>query len=285
MGTTQRLRGETEDAVEKIPELLLQIKSIFFIGLSIGILINYPTLVRAKSNNPINSKLKEAASKQKEPPNRGTPITNDGTGSRGDCLHKHNKPPLTRLVGSRNLNLTVSQYPTFWIYVPYTRKEVSEAVFTLQNEDSEVYRTDFELPEKPGIVSINLPSTASIAVGKQYRWYFDIKCSVSQVSDKSSIPISLTGVVKRVAKSSAFQSKLKNAKTSLGRMKIYANYGIWYETLTEIAQIKQSKPHNSALNKIWFELLSQPQVGLEKIASEPILGNIKSNSITNSPLK
>ena len=267
--------------LKQISKLLLQLKSIFFIGLSISILINYPTLVRAKSNYLVNSKLKEVASKQKDPPDRGTPRTDDGTGSRGDCLYKRNKPPLTRLVGSQNLNLTVNQHPIFWIYMPYTRQEASNGVFSLQDGDLEVYRTDFELPVKPGVISIHLPSKAPIAVGKQYRWYFDINCPVSGTSNKSPTPASLTGVVQRVTKSSALRDELKTAKTSLERMKIYAKYGIWYETLTEIAQLKQNKPQNSTLKKVWFELLSQPHVGLEKIAPEPILGNVT----TNFPLK
>ncbi|KST65231.1 hypothetical protein [Mastigocoleus testarum] len=82
MGTTKIFRNETKDAVEKMPELLLQLKSIFFIGLNIIILINNPTLVCAKSNNPINWKLKEVTLEQKKLPNRGTPKTIDGAGSR-----------------------------------------------------------------------------------------------------------------------------------------------------------------------------------------------------------
>ena len=82
MRTTEIFRKKTEDAVEKIPELLLQLKSIFFISLSISILIHYPTLVWAKSNNLINCELEEVTLEQKKLPNRGTPKTIDGTGSR-----------------------------------------------------------------------------------------------------------------------------------------------------------------------------------------------------------
>lgn len=51
------------------------------------------------------------------PPSRGTPQSasriNPGAGSRGDCQVIANRPPLTRLVGSRHLNQTVSPHPAF----------------------------------------------------------------------------------------------------------------------------------------------------------------------------
>lgn len=258
------------------------IKKLGFLLLAIGSLLNYPQFVLAKSNNSVNSnsprsKIKFIPSKKKpsRPPRRGTPPANEGTGSRGDCLYKANKPPLTRLVGGNNLQLTVDKYPQLWIYSPYAQKEAPKAVFSLQNGDDEVYQAPFQLPKKPGIFSISLPPTTQpLEIGKRYRWYIDINCPRTGTADDLSKPASLTGVVKRMKPSFQLQNDLATAKTALERIKIYAERGIWLNTMKELAQLRIKEPQNSHFQTIWVELLSQKQVGLEKIVREPIVGDV-----------
>ncbi len=255
------------------------LKSTLFIIVSLGSLINYPMLAIAQSNHPIRKLAPEIEirfnSSQKKPPDRGTPPTNEGTGSRGDCLYKPKLPPLTRLVGSRDSKLTIKERPSFWIYTPYTRQDAPFGEFSLQDGDNELYRTRFELPIKPGIVSINLPPTvSSLKVNKSYRWYIDIECSNLEKSHETSTPASLTGRVKRIRLSPEIVNKLNTATTPLERIKIYAEHGIVYETLTELAALRLNHPQNSTFKKVWVELLSQPEIGLEKIAEEPIVGKV-----------
>jgi hypothetical protein len=212
---------------------------------------------------------------QNDPPDRGTPTTNDGTGSRGDCLVKKNKPPLTRLVGSPHLKLTTQEHPTLWIYIPYTSQEVNDGEFVLQEGDTDVYRTRFKLNATPGITSVSLPSNLPpLAVGKEYRWYIDINCPSATSKNESLTPASLTGVVQRVSASSALQKELGLAKTPLERIAVYAKYGIWLETLTELAQLRLKEPQNLNLQSIWKDLLSSETVNLSKIAQEPIVGSV-----------
>lgn len=268
--------------LNKVNLRLFSLNSIFLITLNIASSINYPILAIAQSSNPVCKTSQQTQirfiSPQKDPPDRGTPPTNEGTGSRGDCLSKQNKPPLTRLVGSPVSKLTVNQRPTFWMYTPLTRQDAPFGEFSLQIGDNEVYRTRFELPIKPGIVSINLPPTApSLTVNKSYRWYIDIQCPNSEKPQDSSTPASLTGEVQRVTLSPQLVNELNTAKTSLERIKIYAKYGIWYETLTQLAALRLNQPQNCTLNKVWVDLLSQPEIGLEKIAQEPIVGQVKLN--------
>ena len=211
-----------------------------------------------------------------ELPDRGTPPANEGTGSRGDCLYKKDMQPLTRLVGAYHLKLTVNEYPTFWFYVPYTPQEAPLGEFSLQDGEKEVYRAAFQLSATPGIVGITLPSTApSLAERKEYRWYLDINCPRLASSEESITPASLTGIVTRLAPPSELAQELKVAPTPLAKIKIYAKYGVWYETLTELAQLRLNEPQNSSLEKTWVELLNSPNIGLERIAQEPIVGSVK----------
>ncbi len=208
---------------------------------------------------------------------RGTPPTNQGTGSRGDCLYKAQSPPLTGLTGADSLELTVNEHPTFWFYVPYTPQEAPSGEFTLHEGDNEVYRTRFQLPATPGIVSVSLPSTTkSLEIGKTYRWYFAVNCPGSESSDKQ--PAFVTGVVERVARSPALETELNAAKMPLERIAAYAKHHLWYETLTELAQLRLKEPQNPTLGSVWVELLSDKNVGLNRVTQQPIVGSVKTNS-------
>jgi hypothetical protein len=212
-------------------------------------------------------------------PDKGTPQTNRGTGTRGDCLSKPEKPPLTHLAGEKNFELTVSERPTFWAYVPYTPEEAPSGEFFLQDGEDNVYRTQFQLPATPGIVSISLPSTAKpLEVGKTYRWYFDINCPTSDSANKIT-PASMTGVVQRISPSVELEQELKAAKTPLKRIAAYAKHSIWHETLTELVQLRLNEPQNSLVERLWVELLSDETIGFKNIAPEPIAGSV----ITSSP--
>jgi Domain of Unknown Function (DUF928) len=213
-----------------------------------------------------------------DPPDRGTPYSNRGTGSRGDCLYKQNQPPLTSLVGSKNLELTVSDRPIFWVYVPYTQQEAPSGEFSLQDGENDVYRTRFQLPATPGIVSISLPANQKpLEVGKTYRWYLEMNCPRREAGDQVT-PASVTGLVRRVSPSVELNNALNSAKTPLQRIAAYAQYSIWYDTLTELARLRSNPAQTPGIEGIWVELLSDRNIGLENIAKESLAGNITTNT-------
>ncbi|MBW4561801.1 MAG: DUF928 domain-containing protein [Mojavia pulchra JT2-VF2] len=261
---------------EKLPRFSLT--KTFIINLSLTASIASPTLANTQSTNSANYTLEikqiPLISIQKDPPGRGTPPSQEGTGSRGDCLYKQDKPPLTRLVGGLHSKLTVNQHPTMWVYIPYTHQEAPSGKFSLQDENNEIYKTSFQLPDRPGIMSISLPSTVdALEPGKRYRWYLDITCPNTSNSQVSPSRTSLTGIVEIVTPSSALENELKSAVNGLERIKIYIKYGIWIDALTELAQLRLNQPQNSTFQKIWVELLTQPQIGLANVAKEPIIAN------------
>lgn len=212
---------------------------------------------------------------EKDPPKRGTPPAKEGTGSRGDCIYQQDKPSLTRIVGGNQSYFSVKDYPTIWVYLPYTAQEATSGEFSLQDGDMEVYHTRFKLPSRSGVVGITLPSTIpALKVGKEYRWYFDINCSRNISSNNSSTPASVTGIVERKLISVELEKDLKTAKTPLDKILIYAKNDIWYEAITELAQLRLNEPNNSTLQKIWIEILNTKNFGLANIFQEPIIGNM-----------
>ncbi|MEQ8995667.1 MAG: DUF928 domain-containing protein [Coleofasciculus sp. B1-GNL1-01] len=217
----------------------------------------------------------------------GTPTTDNGTGTRGDCEYTEGDLFLTRMAGGKNFQLTVSEYPTFWVYVPYGSDKVSSGEFSIQHGEDDIYRTTFKLPATPGIVSVTIPKTEKpLEIGKTYRWYFEISCPRSTQSPQSATrlaPASLTGFVRRVPQFPELEAELSQTQNPLERVAAYARHDVWYDMLTELAQLRLEYPNDSTLKSIWLELLGDERIGLKEIEQEPIVGSvIPSDVITNS---
>lgn len=219
-------------------------------------------------------------SQRTDPPDRGTPPAGRGTGSRsGDCLRKPGHPPLTLLVGKKGFDQTVSDRPTFWVYVPYTPDEAPFGEFVLQDGQGQedLYREQFQLPSTPGIVSITLPATVpALSAGKHYRWYFEVSCP-TRATARQPIPASVTGLVKRGEVPAALITELKASETPLQRATSYAKYGFWFDSVTEIAQLRLSQPQNQAAKQAWMELL-QSEMDLQLIADRALVGQVTASS-------
>jgi hypothetical protein len=246
-------------------------------------LFSYPTSVLAQFEGATFSRsvTQTANSSQPErirfirantgnPDPKGTPPTDHGTGTRGDC--PTTKLPLTRLVGSKTLELTASDRPTFWFYVPYTSQEASSGEFFLQDrEGNNLYQTQLTLSQSPGIIGFALPSQVKpLMENRFYRWYFSINCPQRQgTSNKFASPAFITGQVQRIKLTSDLKNRLEIAKTPLEKVHIYAQHGIWYDTFTELANLYLNQPQ---LATIWADLLKE--VDLENFVQEPVIGLI-----------
>jgi len=264
-------------------------------ALAIGIIVSLtttfsPATAQVESSNTVFEPISIPSLLPNLPPQggNGTPTTNNGTGTRGDCEYKEGDLVLTRMAGGKNFQLTVSEYPTFWVYVPYGSDKVSSGEFSIQQGENDIYRATFKLPATPGIVSVTIPKTETpLEPDKTYRWYVEISCPASTQSPQVATrlaPASLTGFVRRVAQSPELEAELNQAKNPLERVAAYAKHDIWYDMLTELAQLRLEYPEDSILESIWLELLEDERIGLKEIKQEPITGSvIPGNVITSSP--
>lgn len=234
---------------------------------------SYPSQVGAQSVRPVNNIPSRGRVRFIPPPlsnhddpdfsDLGRPRRRKGGGSRGECLVK-NKPPLTALVPTTNLGLTVAESPTFWFYVPYTLTPEHSVEFVLKDGNNYVYKTNFPgMGTPPGVVSLRLPSTVPLKADKNYDWYFLIYCD-SQNKDKF---VFVNGLVRRVERPN-LKKQLESA-TPQKRIILYAAEGIWYDALTSLAERRRAYPQDDKLNDDWAGLLQS--VGLEKLAPEPLV--------------
>ncbi len=216
---------------------------------------------------------------QPEFPDSGTPVgRRRGAAGRGNCTVDQ---PLTALVPAINKTLdegqgkatyvwakTVAERPTFSYYLPYSPKSLRSIEFVLQKGEDDVYRAPVALPQRPGIVSVSLPSTAKpLEIGEKYHWFLKISmnCDSQQLSDGKDY---VEGWVQRVELNPNLARQLE-AATPQQRAALYAANGIWHEALTTLAALRLVNAEDATLKDDWTELLQS--TGLADIASKPIV--------------
>ena len=212
-----------------------------------------------------------------DPPPPGRP---QGAGSHSLCeidRSEKNLVPLIALVPSqvvqgnrRELTYvwgkTTAANPTFWLYLAYPQNALVK--FAIYNDDFEEIATDsFAIAAtEPGIVSFALPpEKLSLEVNEIYHWEFSIYCDRDQSSPNDIV----NGSIQRVALPSEVQSQIEEA-TPLEGIALYAKNGIWYDSLTNLAELRHQQPENPDFAAAWEELLTAVDAD-KKISSQPIL--------------
>lgn len=190
------------------------------------------------------------------PPDRkGTPPAANQTGSRGIC--PKTEIPLLAMGGTSGYTLTISKFPTFWFYIPYSSDRISKGEFELQDENAKtIDRISLALPTTPKIISIRL--TQPLELNRRYRWYLAVNCSFVRFTSEGYV----TGLVERILLPAEVERQVTIARSPLDRLQIYAQNGIWYDTLNELAQLYLVEP---TLEETWKDFLKN--VGLDSIAN------------------
>jgi hypothetical protein len=204
----------------------------------------------------------------KPPSGRGIPSRREGAGTRGPCLTPQGS--LMSLVPEDAYGMTVSQQPTFFWYIPPKSIEASPkaaktASFRLLDEqENEVYTNDnIPLSGFSGIVSYTLPASVRLEVGQAYIWQFSVVCNPDAPSNNPFVE----GVIQRVEANQPLNQRLSSSSLR-DRPSIYASAGIWYDSLTSLANLRCNNPGDIALTMGWSSLLRS--VELADFAREPL---------------
>ncbi|MBW4693926.1 MAG: DUF928 domain-containing protein [Lyngbya sp. HA4199-MV5] len=202
-------------------------------------------------------------------PKKGAPRSTAGGASRGSCLRGGIQPAskrLTAVMPSTRLGLTFAERPSFFVYVPQSPAQTAGFLLLSDDDTEVVYETTFALPSQAGIVRFDLPENApALQVGKQYHWFVTTLCDAT--SGLSGSP-TVEGWVERSTPNGSLTKALQ--KTLPGnRPALYAEAGIWHETLSTLADLQRQYPQNSKFLKDWREALQS--VGLTTVASEPLV--------------
>lgn len=243
---------------------------LFSVGLSLELVLAaiLPTQVQAQLSfvKDTTTPGGSTVSVTFEPPGKGTPRDTVGGASRGggreDATATDSR--IAPLIPANNDGLTVAEHPTFFVYVPQTSAQ--KAVFVLKDEKEDYYyEKTIAIPRTGGVIGLRLPTDApGIEIGKNYKWSFLLICSEAMEPGTPAVE----GKIRRVETNSVLLSQTKNL-SPIERAALYGKNGIWYDTLTSIAEQRRLQPNDSTLAATWENLLKS--AGLEAIASKPLI--------------
>ncbi len=199
-----------------------------------------------------------------QPPEQGVPGRREGGGTRGSSC----PTSTTALIPKSTMGRTVSAKPTFFYYVPIALNTTVQ--FELADErDKTIYKKSFQmLTNRAGIVSVSLgedDNSPALEVGKNYHWYFTIKCSTKN----SQEDVLVSGWIHRMALAPTLKTELDRSDDRDRQLSILTQQGIWYEYLTTLAQLRLSSPSDDSLALKWSEMLSSVELG--KISQAPLV--------------
>ncbi len=202
-----------------------------------------------------------------QPPEDGVPGRREGGGTRGlECPTA--TTALTALIPQSTMGQTISAKPTFFYYLPVALDKTVQ--FELADErDKTLYKKSFRLvTSRAGVVSVSLGSddnSPALEVGKNYQWYFTIKCNPRNTTDD----VLVSGWINRTALAPTLKIELDRSSDSLAKLSIFAQQGLWYEYLATLAQLRIESPSDASLALKWSAVLNSVELG--KIAQEPLV--------------
>ena len=225
-------------------------------------LIDTPSPVQASPNTSDSIYNKQAKGR--------VPGRRRGGARRGDCPATSTQ--LTALVPETSVatqslpqtyvgGSTTAEYPTIWVYVPYSLSADVTAEFILQDDTGQnIYRiasTNFSAAEvSPGIISISLPSTiAPLKIGKLYKWYFKLNCD-------AETPIYVQGGIERIPLNANLANQVVRA-TPQERANLYVKNNLWYDAVNILAKLYRTNPTDNNTKSAWINLMRS--LGLEDI--------------------
>ena len=172
----------------------------------------------------------------------------------------------TALMPENKIARTVSDYPTFFFYLPQPNAELAE--FILEDENGNlIYAQALTIKNLSGVISVSIPANTNVPpleVGKNYTWVFSLVCDPD---DRASDQIE-RGVVRRVELSADILRQL-DAADLRQKTVIYAENGIWQDALGTLAAARRANPNDTDLAADWESLLDS--VTLLEIAKKPIV--------------
>jgi hypothetical protein len=184
---------------------------------------------------------------------------------RGGCASS-SQLSLTALVPKNKIARTVSDYPTFFFYLPQTEAELAE--FILEDESgNQIYQQDLTIKNLSGVIGVTIPANTNVPpleVGKNYTWKFTVVCDPD---DRSSDQLE-SGIVRRVELSADILRQLENADPRQ-KIFIYAQNGIWQDALSNLAAARRANPNAPVFQTDWESLLDSVTLG--EIAKKPIV--------------
>ncbi|MBW4643942.1 MAG: DUF928 domain-containing protein [Goleter apudmare HA4340-LM2] len=202
--------------MSKKTEQIINLKLLTLVSLSSLLLFTPVTLAGFKPTN-----RKPASDYSRSAGKRGCPNEPNAT------------IPLTLLAPQTYIGFTASLRPTFVGFVSNSQ-QVEFRVFEFIS-DNRVQQIGNEAIKdaKSGIFTISLPEKyPDLSVGKKYLWQLTINCSENNTNIVEAAEFMV------VETPSTLKNVLSTTSDDLQKAHVYAEAGLWYESLAEAVQLK-----------------------------------------------
>ncbi|MBE9041682.1 DUF928 domain-containing protein [Oscillatoriales cyanobacterium LEGE 11467] len=190
-------------------------------------------------------------------PGEDAPYRTTGGASRGSGTCLSNSESLMAITPHSQIGLTAQGHPTLLVYVPSSSGNSLELIVA-GDDGTEMVRKNLPLPIAPGIVSFSLTDAdmPPLTIGKPYQWYVSLICDDL---DRSVNPV-VEGWVKRIELDANLSQKLAG-ETPAAYPALYAEAGIWQETIVTLFEQRLAQPNNPELKQTWEQLLRSVGLG------------------------
>lgn len=234
------------------------------LGLVLGGYLLMPTLALARS---IFS----------PPSGRGLPGRRIAAGTRSECLpldkinprsadvSPKNQRKIEALVPVQTVEQTVSDYPTFFWYLPKNTLSAVEFTLVASGSSQPIHRTLIPVNGRSGVMRYQLPSQGTVPplnLNTVYRW------TVRGICSGDGLPTQVGGQLKRVAPSPTLTAALQQASAAQ-RPDVFGAAGLWYDMVASLAELRQARPRDTRLARTWTQLMQE--IELEYMARDPLV--------------
>jgi Domain of Unknown Function (DUF928) len=222
-----------------------------------------------------------SVARYRPPSNLERPDGRQGGGTRSGCAQENFA--FAPLVPTSNYGQTIATDPTlYWYHANHTFPWARFELFATQNQTLDlapqpIYQSTFRVESGTTLGSLTLPTTAStpttpalppLTLGRDYLWKVTLICSTEGPDDEAAegSQRSVQGWIRRVEPSPGLESKLAAAPH---RYDVYAEEGLWYDALHDLAEQRRQQPDLARLKEDWQTLLEETKLRANPSANLP----------------
>jgi hypothetical protein len=204
--------------------------------------------------------LSSTATRYRPPSNLQRPSGRQGAATRNPCAA--DQFTFLPILPRSNYGQTTATAPTVYWHLsnhsfPWARFELY-ATQNLEPEATPLYENTFPLEQNAAALHhITLPSDGRpLDIGRDYLWKVTLFCSPLGPEDETAdgSQRSIQGWITPVAPSTALDAKLEQ---SLHKYDVYAEEGLWYDAIHDLAMARQQQPEDAQLMRDWKDLLRE----------------------------
>ena len=174
---------------------------------------------------------------------------------------------------------TISERPTIYLLTP--KVDNGTFIFRIYNETSltpkrTIYRKSFNVNNQDGIIAFKIPDDAPILeVNQKYKLQFGVEY---QSGDSKTV----YAYIKRVLPSPNLVERIKNTTKPIELAALYAQEGLWFETMQTLAEAQMTLPQNPEITEEWLDLLKSAKIN--RALAFPFVGQIPKKQNDAKPI-